>query len=733
MILNGIDGSVRRFTVFGLSIWIAACWPSVSGAVSVHRLTILHTNDLLGRMVPEPYFDEGYRGGIARLAFLLEAERSTRKDSILIVDGGDALGDSPLAGVDAGRMAVRLMSSMGYDAMVVGNHEFDYGLDSLLYRANEAGFHLLGANVRAKEDSTALFEPYVLVERSGLRIALVGLLSPHAQEVINPVNSPALEMDDPHRVMKTILQGPAGRADLQVVLVHMAAHEAMEMVRAFPQVDLFIAGGFSGDTRKGAREHVVKFAQGGYLVTTPGKGAFLGRVDLTVRREEGSAVLVDVLPRLVPVGVQVPRDQTVATLVDQQREILERTHQQEIGHASDPIEDTPQWVADLMRTRLETEVGVINQGTLRQVALEGAIQLGTLARLVRYDDAIVQVEVSGQKLLDMAASSSKRSQASQRLVFSGYDVEAGMIGGRPLVPEEKYRVATTSFLAAGGDGYWTKGMVSRRQTGGWILLKQMLEEHIRNHPGLGRWDGVRQGAKIVWKNHTKFTGSLSHTALDPSAGRYSGVSFLGGQDALAWNGQLDSRTTCATRRGTLTGQLRTGFGQLRARGGLREAVDRIDGEVGFAWSQLHPAPFFGFDLNTVWTASKNEKHPLAMRFKGGLQKTLSRAAGVRIGLAVERDRARAANIVGLELAPELKGETSSGSVLSSQAKFFWGVNQGSVVSLQNFNNLSIRLLGNLAATLDANLFLYRGSRLRSVAVKSELNVGLGYSWSEKWL
>ena len=733
MSLNGNDPSVRRCTVFAVSIWIAAFGNMASGAGDEHRLTILHTNDLLGGLLPEPYFDEGHRGGFARLAYLLEAERDTRPDSLLIVDGGNALGDSPLAGVDAGRMAVRLMNSMSYDAMVVGNHEFDYGLDSLRMRASEARFHMLGANVRAGEDSTSLFGPYVLVQRSGLKIALAGLLSPQALEVVNPVKNPALQMDDLHEVLKTLLEGPAGSADLRVVLVHMGAREAMDLARAFPQVDLFIAGGFSGDTRKGAREHVVRFAEGGYLVTTPGKGAFLGRVDLTVRREEGRAVLVDVLPRLIPVGVEVPRDQTVAALVDQQQEILERTYQQEIGHASDPVEDTAQWVADLMRTRLDTEVSVINQGTLRPVALEGEIKLGTLVRLVRYDDAIVPVVVYGQELLDMAASSTTRSREGQRLVFSGFDPVAGTIGGRPLVPEEKYRVATTSYLAAGGDSYWTRGKVRRTQTGGWITLKQMLEEHIRRHPGLGRWDGVRKDARSVWKNHTRVTGSLSHTALDASAGSYSGVSYLGGQDDLSWNGQFDSRTTCETGRGTLTGQLRTGFGQVRVPGGLREGVDRIDGEVGFAWSKLHPAPFFGIDLNTVWTASRDEKHPLALRFKGGLQKKLGGAAGVRIGLAIERDRARAANTVGLELAPELKGGTAPGSVFSSQAKLFWGVNKGSVVSLQNFNSLSIRLLGNLAATLDANLFLYRGSQVRAVAVKSELNVGLGYSWSAKWL
>ena len=340
-------------------------WSAATAAESEHRLTILHTNDLLGRLLPEPYFDEADWGGFARLAHLIKEQRSARSDSILIVDGGDALGDSPLAGVDAGQMVVQLMNAMGYDAMVVGNHEFDYGLDSLRVRASEANFNILSSNVRVASDSTALFTPFVLVERAGLQIALIGLLSPQALKVINPVKNPALNIDDAHLVLQTLLEGPAGRADLQVVLVHMSAQEARDLVRAFPQVDLCIAGGFGRETRRGAGEHVVRFARGGYLVTTPGRGAFLGQVAMTVRREEDRVVLVDVQPRLVPISPEVPQDQTVASLIDKQQESAQRAQQQQLGNTNEPIEDTAQWVADLIRTRLNTEVSVINQGTLR--------------------------------------------------------------------------------------------------------------------------------------------------------------------------------------------------------------------------------------------------------------------------------------------------------------------------------------------------------------------------------
>ena len=667
------------------------------------------------------------------MPWAIKEQRSVRPNSVLVVDGGDALGDSPLAGVDAGRMVVQLMNAMGYDAMVVGNHEFDYGLDSLRVRASEANFNILSTNVQVASDSTALFAPFVLVERAGLQIALIGLLSPQALKVINPVKNPDLNIDDTHLVLKTLLEGPAGQADLQVVLVHMSAQEALDLVRAFPQVDLCIAGGFARETRKGAIEHVVRFAGGRYLVSTPGRGAFLGLVDMAVRREEDRVILVDVRPRLVPIGPQVPQDRTVASLIDEQEGAIQRAHQQQLGNTNEPIEDTAQWVADLIRTRLNTEVSVINQGALRSLTLDGDIQQGTLVRLVRYDDILVRVEVLGSQLTAMVASSAKRTLGGQRLVFSGYDAQTSLIGDRPLVPEEKYQVATTSYLASGGDDYWTKKEAPNMESVDWITLKQMLEEHIRRHPNLRRWDGVRRSGWSVWKNKTKLNGSLSHTTLDASASRYSGVSFLGGHDALAWNGQFESRTSYESQQGTLVVLLRSGFGQLRARSSLREAVDRLEGDVLYTWSQRRLAPFLGLDINTVWTAAPGEKHPLALRFKGGLHKKLGPDTGVRLGLAVERAHVQATNVMGLEIAPEYKEELRPGNVVSSQAKFFWGVKQRSALSLQNFNSLRIRLLGNLAATLDANLFLHRDSQIQALAVKSELQVGLGYSWSEKWL
>ena len=170
----------------------------------------------------------------------------------------------------------------------------------------------------------------------------------------------------------------------------------------------------------------------------------------------------------------------------------------------------------------------------------------------------------------MAASSNERSRKSEQLLFSGYDPKAGRVGGRPLGKKEKYLVATTAFLASGGDHYWKSGGIPDAVPERRVTLLQVLEEHLRGYPVLDRWEGVRRGGAGIWKNRTKTSGTLSRTTVDASSERYRGVSYLGGDNALAWNGQLESHHSYESGRGTLSAQLRTGFGQLRTRDERRE-------------------------------------------------------------------------------------------------------------------------------------------------------------------
>ena len=117
-----------------------------------------------------------------------------------------------------------------------------------------------------------------------------------------------------------------------------------------------------------------------------------------------------------------------------------------------------------------------------------------------------------------------------------------------------------------------------------------------------------------------------------------------------------------------------------------------------------------------------------LRFKGGLRTELGSQAIVRVSLALERDRITAMNVVGVEVAPEYWMTLLPGNTLSSRARVFWGTGRCQTMSVQHFNHLRFRLLDDLAATLDANIFLHRDSDIDRPAVKFELQVGLGYDW-----
>ena len=131
--------------------------PQINAQVTEHRLTLFHTNDLRGEIYNEEGFDEADlaenqgpenamdRGGLAALVSMIRAHARAGGASTLVLDGGNAIGATPACDVDGCRTLIQLMGMAGFDAMVVGGHEFAYGLDTLLTRADQADFPLLGA------------------------------------------------------------------------------------------------------------------------------------------------------------------------------------------------------------------------------------------------------------------------------------------------------------------------------------------------------------------------------------------------------------------------------------------------------------------------------------------------------------------------------------------------------------------------------------------------------------
>ncbi len=734
--------------------------PTADAQVTEHRLTILHTNDLQGGIYSEDGFDDGDqagnqdpedaadRGGLATLASMIQAHGRAGADSILVLDGGNAMGATPACDVDGCRTLFQLMSMAGYDAMAVGSHEFTYGIDTLTTRAGQADFPILGANLGLGDTVHGATTPFLLTERSGLRIAVMGLVSSRTADDLSSVNPADLEFHDPRATLESLLAGPAGLADLRIALVNMSMDEARDLALAFPQVQLFIAGGTAAGPEPRPAEHVVRFVGGRYLVTTPGRGTHLGRLEITFRRDGAKTVVSNLIPVLVPAGssllpylatatgssdtsgaatpnpAPVPMDPAVSALVAGHRETVRRIYDVRIGRTREPIEDTGSWIADLARTKLAADVAVIDRHALRPLRLDGEVRLRSVTRLVRDNDVLVRVSMSGRQLRTWAGGLPREHE----VVFAGYDGDSGEVDGRPLNRDRTYVVAVPLVLA---DQNLTRQVRNSRLSnvpGARIGLREMVAAHVRIHGTVDRWQGIRRGPRSATEGSTRLNGSLSQTTLEGPVDQYSRDPFLSGEEALAWIVNVEHNSTRYTPAGTFSALLRTGYGRLNNNGSQREALDRIDGELLYSLPHSQLSQFLGFDVNTVWTGDEGRKHPVVLRFKGGLQSELGSQAIVRVGLALERDRITAMNVVGIEVAPEYRTTLLPGNTLSSQARVFWGTGQHQTMSVQHFNHLRFRLLDDLAATLDANIFLHRDSDIDRSAVKFELQVGLGYDW-----
>ncbi len=736
-----------------LIVAAAVCWsvtagsmhfsPTAHAQVSEHRLTILHTNDLRGDVYTEYGFEgadragdqppetAAGRGGLAALVSMIRAHDGAGGDLTLVLDGGNAMGATPACDVDGCRTLFQLMDMMGYDAMTVGEHEFTYGPDTLASRAGEVDFPVLGANLgsgdavdEAADAVDKAIAPFLLTERSGLQIAVMGLVSSRTTDDLMSVDPAALDIRDPRKTLESLLAGPAGRADVRIALVNMSMDEARNLALAFPQVQLFIAGGTQPGPEPRPAEHVVRFVDGRYLVTTPGRGTHLGRLEITFRREGGNTAVTGLRPFLVPAGSTAPLDSAVSAVVAWHRETVRRIYDVRIGRTRVPIEDTGAWIADLARTKLAADVAAVDRHALRPMRLDGEVRLRTVTRLVRDNDVLVRVTVSGRQLRAWAG----RLPREHDVVFAGYDAESRTVDGRPLNQGRTYVVAVPLILADQALIREARSFRILRDTGIRIGLRELVTAHVRGNDTLDRWEGIRRGPRSVMEGSTRFSGSLSQTTLEGPADQYSRDPFLSGEESLAWLVHVAHNSTRYTPAGTFSTQLRTGYGRLNNNGSQREAVDRIDSELLYSLPSSSLSQFVGLDVNTVWTGGEEQKHPVVLRFKGGLQTELGSQAVVRVGLALERDRITAINVVGVEVASEFRTTLLEGNTLSSQARVFWGTGQRQTMSVQHYNHLRFRLLDDLSATLDANIFLHRDSDIDQPAVKFELQVGLGYDW-----
>jgi 2',3'-cyclic-nucleotide 2'-phosphodiesterase / 3'-nucleotidase len=503
----------RRPTVALLSALVVGVLATVlaGGAAERAWITVLSTTDLHGNLLPIDYYtNREDQRGLAKIATLIKQARAENPSGTVLVDSGDVIQGSPLQYVHNTRnnappdAMMRAMSALGYDAMAVGNHEYNFGLTVLEKARREASFPWLSANTYRTGTDDTYHRPYVVKELAGVRVGILGLTTAGVPFWENTENYPGLEFRRPLDAARRwvgVLRSTE-RVDLVVVAMHMGLeedlrtgvptpgqvrfeNEALAIAREVPGVNLIVMGHTHRDV-PGVSVNGVLIMQANLW------GRHLARADVYLERgDDARWRVVGSQSRTLPV--------TEATAVDPEIAAIAAPYDQEarawlsrpIGVSAAELTAEQSRVADtalidlVQRVQLDYGKADVSMAAVfnRQARIpQGQVSVRDIAGLYIYDNTLVVLEMTGGALKAALEHSARFFKAyvpgrrpeelvDERIPDYNFDQAEGVtydlditrpVGqrvrnlrfkGAPLADTQMLRVATNNYRVSGGGGY----------------------------------------------------------------------------------------------------------------------------------------------------------------------------------------------------------------------------------------------------------------------------------------
>ncbi len=467
-----------------LSMIAAMIGVSNSAVAEIRNVTLLHTNDIESVYEPVDAFwnpNISRIGGIPYLATLIKEVRAQEETSFLL-DAGDIFTGS-LAKKTKGKLSFDLYSAMGYDAITLGNHEFEYGWETLKQNMPRAAYPVLNANIKFEQNNAPFAQPYTIIERNGIRIGVIGVMGVDAfYNTMWKGNRKGLTVDDPTEVTQFWVDKIRDEVDMVVVLTHQNKTAPMqtdkeadpEVQRGFDE-DYEMAGKlkgvdviFGGHSDHGLWKPVVHPKTGTLIGLTFGQGKYLGYTKFAVDTEKRSVSLLE--GKLIPVeSDKLQRDTKTGQLIDNARAQFPKLNQ-ELAKIDKTAfrryyreSNVGNLVADMMREAGKADLSMISSGSIRVDLNKGPVTMENVMDLFPFTDKLSVVELTGKQVKELLEYSYKLPYGLAQ--FSGIEAKYDgkkpegqrlltlKIQGKAVKDTQTYKVATYSYAASGGDGY----------------------------------------------------------------------------------------------------------------------------------------------------------------------------------------------------------------------------------------------------------------------------------------
>ncbi len=451
-------------------------------------LTIMHTNDVHSHYDPNR---EG-NGGIARMATIVKQVRA-EVDNALLVDAGDQFTGTLYHVQHRGKDASQLMNFVGYDAMALGNHEFDDGEETLAAFLTATKFPVVSANIDESNSAVLadMIDPYAILDVGEEKVGVIGLITPETDILSSPSKETLFDSDLVAVAQASVDALTAEGVNKIILLSHCGYQADLEIAQATSGIDVIVGGHthtFLTNMFTGGEDYYPVILAGtdgdAVLVVSSGEHLeFLGRLDVEF---DADGLLTDWDGDLILISQYIAPEPTTNVMLKFLAKPIEELTAKEIGESSVYLDGDRavcrfeectmgSLIADAIREETGVQVALQNGGGVRASIEKGIVTLGDVMTVLPFGNLISTMELTGTDLLAALENGVSRVDVDEGtgrfLQVSGlrYTFDASLeVGSRvsdveiwnaeteayeALVPSATYTVAANDYMRSGGDGF----------------------------------------------------------------------------------------------------------------------------------------------------------------------------------------------------------------------------------------------------------------------------------------
>lgn len=462
-----------------LALTAASCAQKVNLTPSSKlNITVIHTNDIHGRAWPFLKEDGTKKGGYAAQSQLIQKlKKETEEEGgvFLLLSGGDVNTGVPESDFSEAEPDFLAMQAIGYDAMVVGNHDLDHGLSLLLKQASWVKFPLLAANLKSAKTKAGLFQGSTIIKKKDLSFGVIGITTEELKNLILPSHSKDLIVKDAINSARLEMAALKKQgAQVFIALSHMGVRESgvslhrftpsddQTLAKEIPDLDLVVGGHSHTFLKNGLKEGKTLIVQAGY------RGDFLGKVRLVFDKEKGEVTQAQA--ELVAVDPQEGEDPNITKLVQPYRDKYLDDLEKPVFRSKNLIIgqrlqgsslEIPlgNLICDSLRHEMKTDFAFFNSGGLRASLPAGTVKKRDILEAFPFKNQVSTGVLRGSEVVSLLNDGLRNGNfAGGVLQVSGLQyfiqnskIKQVLVNGALIQPNKDYTFATNSYVAESGD------------------------------------------------------------------------------------------------------------------------------------------------------------------------------------------------------------------------------------------------------------------------------------------